>query len=177
MFALIIEIISHFLHIVPFGQSGFIDYGDIMQFFIFFILIFLITKKEWLYILQLFIVSVIGLGIMFFSKYFLHTAFAKIAMRPNGDFDGFPSGHTTAAFIAAGFLWARYGFRSGILGVIAASFVGLSRIYAMRHTWLQVLCGAILGFFIAYIYIYIYISHKGAQKGARDKKGEKKCVK
>ncbi|MWV63028.1 phosphatase PAP2 family protein [Helicobacter saguini] len=162
MFVLPIEIISFFLNLKPFSQSGVATYGDIMQFFIFFILIFLIIKKDKLGILQLFISSIIALGIMLLLKHyfsttlrFYHENIARISQRPDvlSDFDGFPSGHTTAAFIACGFIWAKFGVKFGLIAFIFAAFVGLSRIYVMRHTTLQVICGAILGFFTAFIVV------------------------
>lgn len=71
----------------------------------------------------------------------------SLAQRPiNGEFNGFPSGHTTLAFIAAFFVW-KYGEKKwSILVGILAILVGLSRVFSTWHTPLQVCAGALLGF-------------------------------
>lgn len=162
MFVLPISIVLYFLHVGAFVQSGYVTYGDIMQFFLFFILIFLIIQKDILGILQLITASSISLGAMLLLKYFFNNFLrysyenlASISQRPDvlSDFDGMPSGHTSAAFAACGFIWAKWGVKWGLFSLIFSTLVGLSRIYAMRHTALQVICGAILGFFVAYIVV------------------------
>ena len=77
---------------------------------------------------------------------------ARISQRPqNGSFDGFPSGHTSFVFSSVGFAQKRYGWRFSVpLGAIATS-VGVSRIYAKRHTTAQVIAGAALGFGLSYL--------------------------
>lgn len=82
-----------------------------------------------------------------------HSATASaISKRPDNDgkFEGFPSGHTSSAFAAAGFMQKRYGVRLGLPTALVASFVGFSRIHADRHTALQVICGGLLGFFVSF---------------------------
>lgn len=159
MFQLPIILIATWLHIDPYAQSGFQTYGDIMQFLILFALIVLLILKDYIGILQLFLSSCIALGIMLLSKQlFIYLAknsiddtYLSISKRPaTNDFSGFPSGHTTAAFVVAGFVCKRYGFRYGIFMLIVALFVGISRIYAEKHTSIQVICGGILGFCGAY---------------------------
>lgn len=70
----------------------------------------------------------------------------NIAQRPiNGELNGFPSGHTTLAFIAVFFVW-KYGDRRwGILVGWLALLVALSRVWSGWHTPLQVCAGAGLG--------------------------------
>lgn len=76
---------------------------------------------------------------------------ARISRRPNmTDFDGFPSGHTTSAFSAAGFMWKRYGHKLGVPTTAFATLVGISRVTSNRHTIPQVIAGAILGGAMAY---------------------------
>ena len=68
--------------------------------------------------------------------------------RPNGSCcESFPSGHTTAAFSGAMFIQQRYGSKYGIPSLLLASFVGYSRVYAKKHYWIDVICGAAIGIF------------------------------
>lgn len=91
-------------------------------------------------------------------KYSLHflapssSTIQSLSKRPDNDgkFEGFPSGHSSSAFAAAGFMQKRYGVRLGLPTAIVASFVGFSRIHADRHTLMQVICGGLLGFFISF---------------------------
>ncbi len=72
-----------------------------------------------------------------------------INIRPNGNRNGFPSGHTAAAFFGATAL-ARTCFAESppgqILVFATAAFTGYSRIEAGKHFLFQVLAGALLGF-------------------------------
>ncbi len=156
MFKLSIDIVSIFLEKEVFIQNGFITYGDTMQFGIIFALIFLLCFKDFLGIKYLLLSSLIGLGVMLLSKNLLRKTnidfLLSISKRPiTEEYNGFPSGHTTSIFIVAGFAWKRYGYTLGILVCTIGIFVGISRIYAMRHTILQVIAGALLGFFSGYI--------------------------
>lgn len=66
--------------------------------------------------------------------------------RPNGRDDrSFPSGHTSISFAAAGHLHARYGWEWGAPALATAAFVGLSRVEAREHRWIDVAAGALLG--------------------------------
>lgn len=77
---------------------------------------------------------------------------ALISRRPNqGSFNGFPSGHTSFAFSSVGFAQKRYGFKFSIPTAAIATSVGVSRIYAQRHTTTQVIAGAALGFATSYL--------------------------
>lgn len=91
-------------------------------------------------------------------KYALHYSaplspkIQSLSKRPDGEnFEGFPSGHTSSAFAAVGFLQKRYGLRLGLPAAVIASVVGISRIHAQRHTITQVICGGMLGFFLSFI--------------------------
>jgi membrane-associated phospholipid phosphatase len=65
--------------------------------------------------------------------------------RPNGGHQGFPSGHTAAAFAGAAFLQRRYGWAYGAPAYAGAAFVGESRVHAHQHYTTDVLAGAALG--------------------------------
>ena len=65
--------------------------------------------------------------------------------RPNGsDYKSFPSGHTSAEFMGAGFIHKKYGLKKSIIPYVGASFVAYSRVYANRHYVEDVFAGAIL---------------------------------
>lgn len=73
---------------------------------------------------------------------------ASINERPNGRSDGFPSGHTSAAFSGATDLavhCAPGNVPVAIAAGAAAALVGASRIRADEHTLAQVLAGAAIG--------------------------------
>lgn len=65
--------------------------------------------------------------------------------RPNGDPHSFPSGHTAFAFQGAAFIQRRYGWKVGILALLAAGFVGVSRVEADKHYVRDVVAGALIG--------------------------------
>ncbi|WP_294932116.1 phosphatase PAP2 family protein [uncultured Paracoccus sp.] len=72
-----------------------------------------------------------------------------IARRPNGQGEGFPSGHTAAAFFGAADLAGKcFDDRpaAGLAGYGAAALTGASRIHAGQHTPAQVWTGALIGF-------------------------------
>ena len=75
---------------------------------------------------------------------------APINQRPNGQSNGFPSGHTAAAFSGATDLsthCAPGDVPLTLTAVGAAALVGASRIHADEHDLVQVLAGAALGAF------------------------------
>lgn len=132
-------------------------YGDIFRLMIIPLIGVWILQRQYAKLKELIYVSVGILTIAFVLKFgFSYLAshyyeslywILDIAQRPiNGKFNGFPSGHTTIAFIAAFFVW-KYGEKKwSILVGILAILVGLSRIISTWHTPLQVCAGAILGF-------------------------------
>ncbi|ANV98542.1 hypothetical protein BBW65_06930 [Helicobacter enhydrae] len=104
------------------------------------------------------------MGVVLVSKWGLneiskkHPQYVSFAQRPNnGNFQGFPSGHTASAFSAVGFMQKRYGWKWGLPLSILAGFTGFSRVYAERHTLLQVAAGAMLGFGVNYLVSSKYI--------------------
>ena len=72
-----------------------------------------------------------------------------ISRRPSGEGEGFPSGHTAAAFFGASDLAGKCFDdqpEAGALAYGAAGLTGLSRIHAGEHTSQQVWTGALIGF-------------------------------
>lgn len=135
-------------------------YGDIFRLMLIPLGVIWLIQKRFIPLKGLVISCVVIFGITFGLKiafnYAAHTfvdsgwimEIVEIAKRPiNGEFKGFPSGHTTSAFIAAALAWWYLGTRWGVYLVILAGFVGYSRILNLWHTPLQVCAGAILGFF------------------------------
>jgi hypothetical protein len=54
--------------------------------------------------------------------------------RPNAEnFKSFPSGHATAGFFGAGFIYRRYGPRWGVPAYLVAAYTGATRVDAERH--------------------------------------------
>ncbi len=65
--------------------------------------------------------------------------------RPNGGDHSFPSLHTSAAFAGAGYLHARYGWRTSLPFEILAAGVGFARVQTRDHHWYDVVAGAAIG--------------------------------
>ena len=79
--------------------------------------------------------------------------------RPNGRDDrSFPSGHTSISFGAAAHLHARYGWQWGAPALATAGLVGLSRVEAHEHRWIDVAAGALLGTVSAHLFASPYDS-------------------
>lgn len=71
--------------------------------------------------------------------------YAINSRRPNGGDHSFPSGHTSSAFAAAGYLHARYGWQYDVPAEIVATLVGASRVVTRDHHWYDVVAGAVIG--------------------------------
>ncbi|WP_020584711.1 phosphatase PAP2 family protein [Endozoicomonas elysicola] len=56
--------------------------------------------------------------------------------------NSFPSGHTSAAFGGASFIYSRYGAQWGLPAYAMAAFTGYSWVYAEKHYWDDVIAGA-----------------------------------
>lgn len=70
--------------------------------------------------------------------------------RPHGGDDGFPSGHTSAAFATAMALVEREPKMAWVAFPLAAT-AGWARVDLERHTWAQVIAGAALGTFVGHM--------------------------
>ncbi len=67
--------------------------------------------------------------------------------RPDGGRHSFPSGHTSMAFAGAESIRKAYGWGWGAPALLAAGFVGWSRVETHRHYTRDVLFGAAIGIF------------------------------
>ena len=75
-------------------------------------------------------------------------------LRPDAsDRSSHPSGHTTAAFAGAGFIDQRYGHAWGIPSLLAAGFVGYSRVQADKHFADDVTAGASIGMMYNWLFV------------------------
>jgi membrane-associated phospholipid phosphatase len=70
--------------------------------------------------------------------------------RPDGGGRGFPSGHATAIFTAAGVITSFYGWKGALPSYALASVVSLNRIDSYNHFLSDVVMGAVLGSVIGY---------------------------
>ncbi len=138
-------------------ERYFIDFGNYAQFLPAVSLSYTLIIRDFIGFKQQAISTISVVAATYAIKYAFHGLslidkdWASISMRPSGlAFEGFPSGHTSAAFAATGFLQKRYGFKLGIPALIVSSAVGVSRIVANRHTWVQVIGGGLLGFLISF---------------------------
>lgn len=132
-------------------------YGDIFAFLPAMAAVYTLTQEDYDGLLYLGIGTGSTMAITLAIKYSFvaisknNPNLARISRRPNGvEYEGFPSGHTSSAFSAAGFMQKRYGFKWGLPTTILASLVGISRMTSKRHTPIQVFAGAVLGYSISY---------------------------
>jgi len=68
--------------------------------------------------------------------------------RPNGDSDGFPSGHAAAAMTLAAVLQQHFGLYPALAGYTFAAFVGWHRIDDRKHDLSDVIFGSALGWVV-----------------------------
>ncbi len=85
------------------------------------------------------------------SVYILKNTIKKERPDKNG-FSSFPSGHTAASFQGAAFIQRRYGWKFGVPAYILASYTGISRVYAKRHYFEDILAGAAIGIGSVYLF-------------------------
>lgn len=64
---------------------------------------------------------------------------------PNGKGHSFPSGHAALSFAGAANIQRRFGWHYGLPALLAAAFVGYSRVDSDQHHWADVLAGAAVG--------------------------------
>lgn len=92
--------------------------------------------------------------------------------RPDGsDNESFPSGHASTSFAAAGYIHKRHGWEYGVPALLAATFVGYTRVEERRHRWYDVVAGAAIGTGSAWVFTSRYndnvrLTPWGDSKGA-----------
>lgn len=79
------------------------------------------------------------------------------AKRPGfDDYKGMPSGHSAGAFSGAAFVYYRYGWKAAIAPIVLATLTAASRVYAKKHSILQVSVGAGIAWGYAYLFTTPY---------------------
>ncbi|OBV28514.1 hypothetical protein BKN38_03280 [Helicobacter sp. CLO-3] len=142
------------------GPEWFETWGDVFSFLPLMAGAYSLARQDYEGVVQLALGAGTTLAITYASKYtFVGISQASenaagISRRPNNSarFDGFPSGHTSSAFSAAGFLQKRYGWKLGVPATILATSVGVSRVVSEWHTSVQVIAGALLGYGVSYLF-------------------------
>lgn len=140
------------------SKSGLQILGDTLQYMPLFLIIFIISRKDLISLVEIglstvivFITMRIIKTIFVYISINISESYALISQRPDSKtFDGFPSGHTSACFVGAGYVSKKYGLFYGLPFVLIGIIVAISRVYSERHTVIQVCAGAILGFSISY---------------------------
>lgn len=84
---------------------------------------------------------------------FLKQAVGKLRPAPTSSNLSFPSGHTSAAFSGASFLYSRYGRGWGIPAYLAAAYTGYTRVVADAHHVDDVLAGASISMFANWLWV------------------------
>ena len=139
-------------------KSGFEIFGDIMQALPAGMAVYSLAIRDYDGVLQL----ALGAGSSALVTHFLKSGFsilaysrpdlAYISRRPTSSYEGFPSGHTSFAFSAAGYAYRRYGYKAFIPVAALAALTGASRVYAGKHTIAQVVAGGALGFVLSWAF-------------------------
>lgn len=140
-------------------------YGDVFQYLALYLgIAILIYEKNVKRVAMLSIAAIFVVGIVYAVKFgFVQLAshnvnYALISLRPyafNGtpsinDYNGFPSGHTAAAFIAVGFALRFYSKKWIIFLALLAIMVPPSRVLTLWHTTTQVIAGGFFSLIITY---------------------------
>lgn len=84
------------------------------------------------------------------------TKYAVFRRRPTGGFLSFPSGHTASAVHGAAFMLFHVSVSMAIPLLLAAAFVGASRLITNKHYVSDVLAGAMIGLSTALCVIWIF---------------------
>ena len=94
-----------------------------------------------------------NLGITYALKYIINKP-----RQENNGYHSFPSGHTSAAFQGASFIFRRWGWKYGLPAVAAATYVGWSRVEGEsdKHDFIDVAAGAALGTLCSLVFTKSY---------------------
>lgn len=74
--------------------------------------------------------------------------------RPDGSAHGFPSGHTSIAFVSAAYVYQRYGFETALPMYALATLTGYSRVRTHHHFAKDVVGGALVGIGSAFLFTH-----------------------
>ena len=85
--------------------------------------------------------------------------------RPDGTGKGFPSGHTSIAFVSAAYVDQRYGHEWGLPMYGLATLTAYSRVATHHHFVKDVLGGAAIGVGSAYLFTHPVSEHSRAMVG------------
>lgn len=77
--------------------------------------------------------------------------------RPDGGRHSFPSGHTSSAFVGAGFVHMRYGLKYAWPMYIAAGYVGFTRVDSNRHHQTDIAAGAAISMLTCVLIVSPYL--------------------
>lgn len=140
-------------------------YGDVFQFLALYLgIVILAYEKNIKRVIMLSISAIFVIAVVYAVKFgFIWLAsrnadYALISLRPYAfdgipkikDYNGFPSGHTAAAFIAIGFALRFYSKKWIMFLAFIAIFVAVSRVLTLWHTIIQVVAGGIISLVITY---------------------------
>ncbi|MDU7693360.1 MAG: phosphatase PAP2 family protein [Helicobacter sp.] len=145
-----------------FRESYFEQLGDVLTLMPAFVGVVTIGIEDYDGALDLALGSIstqISIEIIKRSLEFAHKKGAKVAFakRPGfEDYKGFPSGHSGGGFSAASFVFYRYGFKPAIAPLIGATLTAASRVYAKKHSLLQVIAGGAIAWGFGYIFTNKY---------------------
>lgn len=80
--------------------------------------------------------------------------FTPYGLRPDGGNGAFPSGHTSSAFMGAGFIYFEFGLVAAIVPFGLAALTAYSRVVAKRHWVRDVIFGALLALVVNYWFFF-----------------------
>ncbi|MDE6294774.1 MAG: phosphatase PAP2 family protein [Muribaculaceae bacterium] len=110
--------------------------------------------RDWQGLKQAAFTAAASIGSMLILKYSVRE------LRPDhSNYHSFPSGHSTVAFAAAGFLQRRYGWKFGAPAYALATYTAVGRVLAKKHHWWDVVAGAAIGVGSAYIFTTPWARH------------------
>lgn len=126
------------------------DIGDIFQYALPITALILTAFTLNLIMIKGWLISTISIMVIthILKKVFNYT---KLGRRPNGGNNSMPSGHTSAAFGGAAFIFYGVSPFLGLLAMPFAVFTGYSRVRARKHWVRDVIAGALLAFVIALV--------------------------
>ena len=112
-----------------------------------------LIAKDWQGLKECALSAVSTVGVSYILKYSIRKD------RPDhSDYHSFPSNHSAVAFVNAGFLMRRYGWKFGVPAYALACYTAWGRTYAKRHDWWDVAAGAAIGTAAAYLFTKPYMS-------------------